>query len=425
MNAYFSFTKSLQHIAAKAVATALLLVGTTGISSAWAQSCPASLPVAQTFTFSAAPTVFVVPNNVTRIRIIATGASGGTATNGGFLPGAGARAEGTYTVVSGQTVTAVVGAAGAGGDNESGGGGASGAYLGSTLAVVAGAGGGQDNTGNGGGGQTTTSASNGLNPTGGNCPDGGLGGTGGAGGQFGEVGTANQTCQTGNGGAGGGGLNSAGGSSAVLPAAPARFGPTGGAQCSIAGAAGGLAGTGGAPGGFGICGGGGADDRESGGGGGYSGGGGGPESGFPGGGGSFVSASAATPTLVVGANGGGAGANGQVVICYAVPVPTNLAISKTNATNTLAAGSTTSYTIVATNSGPGPSDGASLSDPVAAGLACTAVTCSATTGGASCPSPGGATIAILQSPSGIILPNLPANSSITFTVSCGVTASGT
>jgi uncharacterized repeat protein (TIGR01451 family) len=432
MHQITSLIHCLRHAAAKSIRTTLFLATACSITNAWAQNCPVTLPVATTLTFSGAPSVFTVPNNVRLIRIIATGASGGIATTGGFAAGAGARAAGSYTVVSGQTVTAIVGGAGQSGVFEAGGGGASGAYLGTALAVIAGGGGGQDNTGNGGGGQATNNALNAPGAANQGCPVGGLGGTAGAGGQFGELDTlVTQACQIGNGGAGGGGLNSAGGSSALRPpASPVRFGPTGGGQCSIAGAPGGLAGADGAPplaagvaGGFGLCGGGGADTRESGGGGGYSGGAGGPESTNPTGGGSFVSATAVTPTLVAGTTTAVA-QNGRVLICYALPIPTRLAITKTNSTTALAAGSTTTYTIVASNNGPGPADSTSVRDPVNPSLSCTNVSCGLPTGGAVCPPLAGTTIANLQSAGGIVLPSLPANSSLTFTVTCGVKATG-
>lgn len=395
--------------------------------SVWAQACPVDLPVSQTFAVTLTPAVFTVPNNVTRIRLVAVGASGGVVTGSANSAGGGARAEGTYNVASGQTVTVIVGAPGANGPSEAGGGGASGAYIGSTLAVIAGGGGGEDNTGNGAVGTTTLAGSNGGNPAGQDCSAGGLGGLAGAGGQFGEIpGTAG--CQTGDGGGGGGGINGSGGSGPTgLPGT--RTSATGGGQCSIAGAAGGSAGTGnpagsvGVAGGYGICGGGGADFRESGGGGGYSGGGGGPEGQFPGGGGSFVSGTAATPTLVAGALTT-ATVDGLVRVCYALPVPTSLAITKNNSTVTLVAGSTTTYNIVVSNNGPGPADQAVLRDPLAAGLSCTSVNCASALGGASCPPGGSTTIAQLQSSAGISLPIFPANSSLTFTVTCGVTATG-
>jgi uncharacterized repeat protein (TIGR01451 family) len=396
--------------------------------SVWAQACPVDMPVSQTFAVTFSPQVFTVPNNVTRIRLIAVGASGGVATTSANSAGGGARAEGTYSVSSGQTVTVIVGAPGGSGDLEAGGGGASGAYIGTTLAVIGGGGGGEDNTGDGGVGTTTLAGSNGGSPAGGDCTAGGLGGLAGAGGQFGEVpGTAG--CQTGDGGGGGGGINGPGGSGPTTGLVAGRISPTGGGQCSILGASGGISGEGnpagsvGAAGGFGICGGGGADQQESGGGGGYSGGGGGPEGRLPGGGGSFVSGSAVTPTLVAGALTTVA-VNGLVRICYSLPIATSLAITKNNSTTTLVAGSTTTYNIVVSNNGPGPADQAVLRDPPTAGLACAAVNCASALGGASCPLAGSTTIANLQSAAGIALPVFPANSSLTFTVTCGVTATG-
>jgi uncharacterized repeat protein (TIGR01451 family) len=100
-----------------------------------------------------------------------------------------------------------------------------------------------------------------------------------------------------------------------------------------------------------------------------------------------------------------------------------LAISKTNNTSTLVAGQTTTYDIVVTNSGPSAAHNALLQDPVATGLACTAITCTAATGAASCASLVAVNIGLLQG-SGIVLNNFPAGSSYTFQVACGVTATG-
>lgn len=396
-------------------------------------TCPAALETTQLFAFSGAPTTFTVPANVNSIRIIAVGGDGGERVVPAFAGGAGAQVEGTFAVTPGQVITAIAGQAPPGAnDFEAGGGGASGAYIGAVLAVIAGGGGGDDNTGNGGGGQTTLAGGNGVPPAGGNCDAGGLGGVAGAGGQFGEVPLPPQTnaCQTGNGGAGGGGLNTAGGSSFVLGTPPARRGPTGGAVCSIAGSAGGQGASGaasgdgvGANGGFGICGGGGADDRESGGGGGYSGGGGGPEGAFPGGGGSFVAAAATATTLTAGATGGGSGRNGSVRLCYTTRA--NLQISKTNTpgvngnvdqvADTVTSGVTTAYTIVVSNTGPTSANGTVLRDPAPTGLTCSAATCGSPTGGAVCPV---VTVAALQSAGGVTIATMPANSSLTFTLTC-------
>ena len=101
----------------------------------------------------------------------------------------------------------------------------------------------------------------------------------------------------------------------------------------------------------------------------------------------------------------------------------NIAVSKSNAVNSLVAGRTTSYTITVTNGGPSDGDGSVLKDPLATGLSCTQVTCTGVSGGAACPASASVTIAALQGV-GISLPVLPANSTVTFSVVCGVTATG-
>lgn len=101
----------------------------------------------------------------------------------------------------------------------------------------------------------------------------------------------------------------------------------------------------------------------------------------------------------------------------------NLAISKTNGVGTLVAGNTTNYTITVTNGGPSDADGALLKDPIATGLSCTQTSCTGASGGASCPSADTVTVAALQN-AGVTLPELPANSTVTFSVVCGVTATG-
>ena len=98
----------------------------------------------------------------------------------------------------------------------------------------------------------------------------------------------------------------------------------------------------------------------------------------------------------------------------------NLSITKTNGTTTLVAGSTTTYTITATNGGPSAANGTTVRDPAVAGLNCTTLTCS-TTGGATCPAP--LDIATWQG-SGLAIPVFPANSTATFLLTCGVTATG-
>ncbi len=99
----------------------------------------------------------------------------------------------------------------------------------------------------------------------------------------------------------------------------------------------------------------------------------------------------------------------------------NLSITKTNTVGTLTAGQTTSYTITVANSGPGNASGAVVSDPAAPGLVCTAVSCAVTGGAATCPT---APISLAAFQSGLPIPSFPAGSSLSFSLSCGVTATG-
>ena len=102
----------------------------------------------------------------------------------------------------------------------------------------------------------------------------------------------------------------------------------------------------------------------------------------------------------------------------------NITVSKTNGVVTLVAGSTTTYTVTVANLGPADASGALLKDPAATGLNCTTVTCSVGGGSAVCPA--SVTIGALQSPpgTGITLSTFPASSSLSFLVTCGVTATG-
>ena len=97
----------------------------------------------------------------------------------------------------------------------------------------------------------------------------------------------------------------------------------------------------------------------------------------------------------------------------------NLNITKTNNVSTLVAGQTTVYDVVVTNAGPSAANNSVLKDPIATGLICTAVSCISSTGAATCPLTANVTIGLLQG-SGILLNNLPANSSLGFQVTCGV-----
>ena len=119
-------------------------------------------------------------------------------------------------------------------------------------------------------------------------------------------------------------------------------------------------------------------------------------------------------------DGAGAAPASLASVSSPIQLIANLSITKTNGTNSVVAGSTTTYTITASNAGPSSANGSLVKDPVAAGLNCTAVTC-APSGGAACPAV--VDIPTLQG-AGLNISTFPGNSSVTFLLTCGVTATG-
>jgi len=103
-------------------------------------------------------------------------------------------------------------------------------------------------------------------------------------------------------------------------------------------------------------------------------------------------------------------------VAEAAPVA-DLAITMTDGLGNVLAGASTTYTITVTNNGPSSVTGAVLSDPAAAGLAKTNVTCSATPG--ACVS--APTVAQLESGT-FALPALAAGATYQITVTANVTA---
>lgn len=99
----------------------------------------------------------------------------------------------------------------------------------------------------------------------------------------------------------------------------------------------------------------------------------------------------------------------------------NINITKSNGTTSVAAGATTTYSIVVTNAGPSNANGSVLSDPVASSLNCISVSCSVTGGSAVCPA--GLSLSSLQG-TGVTISVFPPSSSLTFALTCGVTATG-
>jgi uncharacterized repeat protein (TIGR01451 family) len=123
-------------------------------------------------------------------------------------------------------------------------------------------------------------------------------------------------------------------------------------------------------------------------------------------------------------------ANNAGTVTVTVSLLANLSVTKNNGTSTLVAGSTTAYTVTFSNGGPSAANGALIKDAASAGLQCTSVTCSANTGGASCPSsmlPLGTVVltgATNFFGTGETIGTFPANSSVTLIVNCSVTATG-
>ena len=107
-----------------------------------------------------------------------------------------------------------------------------------------------------------------------------------------------------------------------------------------------------------------------------------------------------------------------------VACSTALDVTKTNGTITLVAGSTTNYTVTFTNSGATSANNAIAKDTPSAGLsACSVTTCAAS--GSPLPAcPAAGLWSNLLTVGGLTLTSLPANSSLTFNVRCGVTATG-
>ncbi len=102
---------------------------------------------------------------------------------------------------------------------------------------------------------------------------------------------------------------------------------------------------------------------------------------------------------------------------------TNLTVTKTDTVTNVAAGGTITYTQTVTNNGAAVSN-ATLSDPAVAGLTKTGLGVCTASGGATCPAAGSGAgqlgIANLEAGT-VVVPSLPANGSISFTVTATAT----
>ncbi len=116
-------------------------------------------------------------------------------------------------------------------------------------------------------------------------------------------------------------------------------------------------------------------------------------------------------------------ANNTASVLTNVGPSTLLTVTKTNGVSAVLAGSTTSYTVTVANLGPANAPNSIIKDPAVNGLSCTSVTCPVgnITGTATCPAT--ITIPLLQG-TGLVIPTFNALSSVTFVVTCDVTATG-
>jgi uncharacterized repeat protein (TIGR01451 family) len=114
--------------------------------------------------------------------------------------------------------------------------------------------------------------------------------------------------------------------------------------------------------------------------------------------------------------------NTSSIVATSVSCSASLSVSKDNGTTSLVAGSTTQYTVTFANSGPAAADGAVALDAPSAGLsACSVLSCTASGTGV-CPA-AGLWPNLLTAP-GLSLSTFASGASLSFVVSCGVSATG-
>ncbi len=99
-----------------------------------------------------------------------------------------------------------------------------------------------------------------------------------------------------------------------------------------------------------------------------------------------------------------------------------LSISKTNGVSSVVSGESTTYTIVASNGGPSSADNALVRDLPSTGLACNTDPICVPAGGAVCPA--ALSVATFTTGGGLFIPTFPPVSSVTFTLTCNVIATG-
>ncbi len=114
-------------------------------------------------------------------------------------------------------------------------------------------------------------------------------------------------------------------------------------------------------------------------------------------------------------------ANNTATLSTPIGCAANLTVAKSNGTTTVTAGGTTSYTVTFANVSPAASaDGTVVADPPVTGLSCTVTNCTAGGTGV-CPAAG--LWPNLQT-GGLTLSSFPSGATLSFVLSCGVTATG-
>ncbi len=127
-----------------------------------------------------------------------------------------------------------------------------------------------------------------------------------------------------------------------------------------------------------------------------------------------------TATVVISTLGDSVPANNTATLSTPINCRVNLTVSKVNSVTTVVAGGTTAYTITFANLGPASGDGSVLLDTPSSGLSCTVSNC-IPSGTGVCPA-SGLWPDLLGG--GLTLPSVSTGATLTFALSCTVTATG-
>ncbi|MES2192119.1 MAG: hypothetical protein V4454_18525 [Pseudomonadota bacterium] len=127
-----------------------------------------------------------------------------------------------------------------------------------------------------------------------------------------------------------------------------------------------------------------------------------------------------TVTVVTSTLGDSVPANNTATLSTPIDCRVNLTVTKVNSATTVMAGSTSSYTITFANLGPASGDGSVVLDTPSAGLSCTVSNCAAAGTGV-CPASG---LWPNLLGSGLTLTSFATGATLTFSLSCTITATG-